>query len=51
VSDINSFLVLGGKEGHIIVGLDDVDDTMGIYMCVGSIVDGSNEDPVLMDGA
>lgn len=45
IDGLDGFLVLGGKERYIIVGHDEVDDTMGLF--VGSIVEeDSDEDPV-----
>jgi hypothetical protein len=45
LSLLDGFLVLGGKERYIIVGHDEVDDTVGLI--VGSIVEeDSDEDPV-----
>ena len=45
IDGLDGFLVLGGKERCIIVGHDEVDDAMGLF--VGSIVEeDSDEDPV-----
>ena len=45
IDGLDGFLVLGGKERYIIVGHDEVDDAMGLF--VGSIVEeDSDEDPV-----
>ena len=50
IDGLDGFLVLGGKDWYIIVGHDEVDDAMGLF--VGSIVEeDSDEDPVeLMEG-
>ena len=45
IDGLDGFQVLGGKERYIIVGHDEVDDAMGLF--VGSIVEeDSDEDPV-----